>query len=188
MAAHQAPSSLGFSRQEHEWVAIFPLRCMKVKSESEVAQSCLTLSDPMDCRPPGSSVHVIFPGKSTGVGCHCLLRNISYWFKILAFPAMIGKYWIMTTFKITLFIWIFKFHVLLGWQSCLIEEIVELLFFNHSLLFLREQNAWFSLRMVFLFSNYTFTKENKDTSCRITPREQKSAIYTKKNSVWKFGG
>ena len=99
----------------------FPLRCMKVKSESEVAQSCLTLSDPMDCRPPGSSVHVIFPGKSTGVGCHCLLRNISYWFKILAFPALIGKYWIMTTFKITLFIWIFKFHVLLGWQSCLIE-------------------------------------------------------------------
>ena len=33
---------------------------MKVKSESEVAQSCLTLSDPMDCSPPGSSVHGIF--------------------------------------------------------------------------------------------------------------------------------
>ena len=33
---------------------------MKVKSESEVAQSCPTLSDPMDCRPPGSSVHGIF--------------------------------------------------------------------------------------------------------------------------------
>ena len=31
---------------------------MKVKSESEVAQSCPTLSDPMDCSPPGSSVHV----------------------------------------------------------------------------------------------------------------------------------
>ena len=30
---------------------------MKVKSESEAAQSCLTLSDPMDCSPPGSSVH-----------------------------------------------------------------------------------------------------------------------------------
>jgi len=34
---------------------------MKVKSESEVAQSCLTLSDPMDCSLPGSSVHGIFP-------------------------------------------------------------------------------------------------------------------------------
>ena len=33
---------------------------MKVKSESEVAQSCLTLSDPMDCGPPGSSIHGIF--------------------------------------------------------------------------------------------------------------------------------
>ena len=30
---------------------------MKVKSESEVAQLCLTLSDPMDCGPPGSSIH-----------------------------------------------------------------------------------------------------------------------------------
>jgi len=33
---------------------------MKVESESEVAQSCLTLSDPMDCSPPGSSIHGIF--------------------------------------------------------------------------------------------------------------------------------
>ena len=33
---------------------------MKVKSESEVAQSCLTLSDPMDCSLPASSIHGIF--------------------------------------------------------------------------------------------------------------------------------
>ena len=39
------------------------LQCMKVKSESEVAQSCLTLSDPMDCSPPGSSVHGIFQAR-----------------------------------------------------------------------------------------------------------------------------
>ena len=37
----------------------FLLQCMKVKSESEVAQSCLTLSDPMDYSPPGSSIHGI---------------------------------------------------------------------------------------------------------------------------------
>ena len=36
---------------------------MKVKSESEVSQSCLTLSDPMDCSLPGSSVHGIFQGR-----------------------------------------------------------------------------------------------------------------------------
>ena len=35
----------------------------KVKSESEVAQSCLTLRDPMDCSPPGSSVHGIFQAR-----------------------------------------------------------------------------------------------------------------------------
>ena len=35
------------------------LQCMKVKSESEVTQSCLTLSDPMDCSLPGSSIHGI---------------------------------------------------------------------------------------------------------------------------------
>ena len=38
----------------------FLLQCMKVKSESEVVQSCLTPSDPMDCSPPGSSIHGIF--------------------------------------------------------------------------------------------------------------------------------
>ena len=39
------------------------LQCMKVKSESEVAESCLTLSHPMDCGPPGSSIHGIFQAR-----------------------------------------------------------------------------------------------------------------------------
>ena len=41
----------------------FLLQCMKVKSESEVTQSCPTLSDPMDCSPPGFSVHGIFQAR-----------------------------------------------------------------------------------------------------------------------------
>ena len=41
----------------------FLLQCMKAKSESEVAQSCPTLCDPMDCSPPGSSVHGIFEAR-----------------------------------------------------------------------------------------------------------------------------
>ena len=41
----------------------FLLQCMKVKSESEVAQLCPTLSDPMDCSPPGSSIHGIFQAR-----------------------------------------------------------------------------------------------------------------------------
>ena len=41
----------------------FLLQCMKVKSESEVAQSCLTLRNPMDCILPGSSVHESFQAR-----------------------------------------------------------------------------------------------------------------------------
>ena len=41
-----------------------------------VAQSCLTLCDPMDCSLPGSSVHGDSPGRNTGVGCHYLLQGI----------------------------------------------------------------------------------------------------------------
>ena len=41
----------------------FLLQCMKVKRESEVAQSCLIPRDPMDCSLPGSSVHGIFQAK-----------------------------------------------------------------------------------------------------------------------------
>ena len=48
----------------------FLLQCMKVKSESEVAQSCPTLCDPMDCRLPGSSVHGIFQARYY---CFCFM-------------------------------------------------------------------------------------------------------------------
>ena len=41
----------------------FLLHCMKVKNESEVTQSCPTLGDPMDCSPPGSSIHGIFQAR-----------------------------------------------------------------------------------------------------------------------------
>ena len=41
----------------------FLLQCMKVKSEREVAQSCLTLCNPIDCSPPGSSIHGIFQAR-----------------------------------------------------------------------------------------------------------------------------
>ena len=42
----------------------FLLQCRKVKSEREVAQSCPTLSDPMDCSLPGSSIHGIFQART----------------------------------------------------------------------------------------------------------------------------
>ena len=60
-AAHQAPLSLGFSRQEH-WSGL-PFPSPMHESESEVAQSFPTLSDPMDCSLPGSSAHGIFQAR-----------------------------------------------------------------------------------------------------------------------------
>ena len=61
MAAHQAPLSLGFSRQEY-WSGL-PFPSPMHGSESEVTQSCPTPRDPMDCSPPGSSVHGIFQAR-----------------------------------------------------------------------------------------------------------------------------
>ena len=68
MATHQAPLSLGISRQEHWSGLLFPSPMHE--SESEVAQS----------RPHGLQRTRLllpwgFPGKSTGVGCHCLLHK-----------------------------------------------------------------------------------------------------------------
>ena len=130
MVAHQAPPSLGFSRQEHcsglpfpspmhesekwKWscsvvsdsvrphrrqptrlprpwdspgknIAVgchFLLQCVKVKSESEVAQSCPTPSDPMDCSPPGSSIHGIFQARVLEWGAICFSAIISNYIQI----------------------------------------------------------------------------------------------------------
>ena len=56
----------------------FLLQCMKVKSESEVAQSCPTLSDPIDCCLPGSSVHGIFQARVLEWGAIAFSTKINY--------------------------------------------------------------------------------------------------------------
>ena len=63
----------------------FLLQCMKMESESEVAQSCSTLSDPMDCSPPGSSAHGIFQARVLEWGA-------------ISFSATLGKY-ILNTYS-----------------------------------------------------------------------------------------
>ena len=82
-AAYQAPLPMGFSRQDH-WSGLpFPFQCMKVKSQSEVTQSCPTLRDPMDCSLPGSSIHGIFQARVlewvaiafSAVKAHCNNKN-----------------------------------------------------------------------------------------------------------------
>ena len=60
-AAHEAPPSLGFSRQEH-WSGL-PFPSPTQKSESEVAQLCQIRRDPMDRSLPDSSIHGIFQAR-----------------------------------------------------------------------------------------------------------------------------
>ena len=55
----------------------FLLQCMKVKSEREVTQSCLTLRDPMDRSPPGSSVHGIFQARVLEWGAIAFSTSVS---------------------------------------------------------------------------------------------------------------
>ena len=62
-AAHQAPRPWDSPGKNTGVGCHFLLQCMKVKSESEVAQSCLTLCDPMDCSLPGSSIPGIFQAR-----------------------------------------------------------------------------------------------------------------------------
>ena len=58
-------------------INVVPLRCsLVVLALCLFAQSCQDLRDPMDCSPPGSSVHGDSPGKNTGGGCHALLQGI----------------------------------------------------------------------------------------------------------------
>ena len=56
----------------------FLLQCMKVKNESEVAQSCPTLSDAMDCSPPGSSIHGIFQARVLEWGATLPSQSLLY--------------------------------------------------------------------------------------------------------------
>ena len=83
------------------------LQCMKVKSESEVAQSCLDLYRPHGLQPTRLLRPWDFPGKSTGVGCHCLLRYIT-----------IGCHISVVSLKLQ------AFH--LSWFSCWNELVLEI--------------------------------------------------------------
>ena len=56
----------------------FLLQCMKVKSESEVAQWCPTLRDPMDCSLPGSSIHGIFQARVLEWGAIAFFDTLLY--------------------------------------------------------------------------------------------------------------
>ena len=67
----------------------FLLQFMKVKSESEVVQLCPTLSDPMDCSLPGSSIHGIFQARVLEWGAIAFSGSSSYWPSNYLFPEIL---------------------------------------------------------------------------------------------------
>ena len=73
-AAYQAPPSWGSPGKNIGVGCHFVLQCMEVKSESEVAQACATLSDPMDCSLPGSFVQGIFQARVLEWGAIAFFR------------------------------------------------------------------------------------------------------------------
>ena len=77
-AACQAPVPGILQARILEWVAISFSSAWKWKSESEVAQSYLTVCDPMDCSPPGSYVHGIFQAR---VLEWCVIAFSNHWLK-----------------------------------------------------------------------------------------------------------
>ena len=66
------------STSKHSTQYVWGLRQLQIPEYCAcvITQSCLTLFDPVDCSPPGSSVHGDSPGKNTGGGCHALLQGI----------------------------------------------------------------------------------------------------------------
>ena len=86
----------------------FLLQCMKVKSESEDAQSCLTLSDRMDCSPPGSFIHGIFQARELE--------------------------WVAIAFSIYIYIYIYKLYIYIyicrggmGWTVYCMNVLVTII-------------------------------------------------------------
>ena len=71
-AAHQVPRPWDSPGKNTGVGCHLLLQCMKEKSESEFAQSCPTLSDPVDCSLPGSSIHGIFQARVLAAFSICL--------------------------------------------------------------------------------------------------------------------
>ena len=78
---------------------------MKVKSESEVAESCPTLSDPMDCSLPGSSIHGIFQAGVLEWGA-IAYTYIQFSPKLLSHPGLASRF-LLYTRKVVFFFHIF---------------------------------------------------------------------------------
>ena len=147
----------------------FLLQCMKVKSEREVAQSCLILHDPMDCSLPGSSVHGIFQARVlewgaiafSGIsGCYILSSAFSSFTELIMYFIFILLKWFITLIDLWILNYTFtfgiKFHLFMVYDpfTVLLNSVCEY-FVDFRSVFIRDISLWFSFLVVTLsgFSN-----------------------------------
>ena len=147
----------------------FLLQCMKVKSEREVAQSCLTLRDPMDCSLPGSSIHGIFQARVlewgaiafSGIsGCYILSNAFSSFTELIMYFIFILLKWFIPLIDLWILNYTFtfgiKFHLFMVYDpfNVLLNSVCEY-FVDFRSVFIRDISLWFSFLVVTLsgFSN-----------------------------------
>ena len=116
----------------------FLLQCMKVKGESEVAQSCLTLSDPMDCSLPGSSVHGIFQARVLEWGAIAFSKLASVWVNKSQNTLQKSVFWWFKIFGVTYALKFSGSYSPSVWQ--LNKILAEIFRFSRSL----ETHPWYS--------------------------------------------
>ena len=113
----------------------FLLQCMKVKSKREVAQSCLTLSDPTDCSLPGSSAHAIFQARVREWGAiafSTFSRGYSQpkdWTQV---SCIAGRFFTVWNSREAPFIWYIHTYTNISESLCCIPETNRILLINYN--------------------------------------------------------
>ena len=127
------PHRLKPTRLSHPWDSLgkntgvghhFLLQYVKGKSESEVTQSCLTLSDPMDCSLPGSAVHGIFQARVLEWGAIAFSRSHATVHNYFILDIWSIKWFSRPDFK-TIHIYIYNIHtyIYIHTHICFISDI-----------------------------------------------------------------
>ena len=134
----------------------FLLQCMKVKSESEVAQSCPTLSDPMDCSPPGSSIHGIFQARELEWGVPIAFSGYNHRDRGKIRNQLIK--WLTLQVRKLRLINYYNGHLSNTWhlvlQICLYHYIIDIC---------QNEYAYLFIEMLTLFSTILFSSKKKRT-------------------------
>ena len=170
--------------------ARYVIYALCVRVCAEWLQTCLTLCSPVDCSPPGSSVHGASPDKNTGVGCRALLQGIFltqglnlhlfyllHW-QVGSLPVMpLGKRLFMLYFNLyTSALWLLL-SLTWGWKEALyLDQEFSPWFQNH---FLsprpRKRHKWRVKRM-----------QVTEVDCRETAQLAPGTWKTKEESVSSF--